>query len=256
MAWQLSGRSIELCNCRMLCPCWLGPEGQPDQGWCGGAFAFDIQRGSSDGVDLRGTKVALSFVWPGNFFGGNGTARCYIGDDARTEQLRALEAIFTGKKGRPVGAVVGSRSQQLAADRGNEDRDRLGRFAVPERGKRGAGETDAVEGPGRTPSARGRRRRPGCISAGQHGFGQQQGQPVVGSRAARVARRFGNPPPIQLERLIGVAARPESGARVQASRTPAQLRAVCGRVGVQRPDSRSRAHQSHVTASAGFLDLR
>ena len=99
MAWQLSGRSMELCNCKMLCPCWLGPEGQPDQGWCGGAFAFDIQRGSSDSVDLGGTKVALSFVWPGNFFGGNGTARCYIGDDAKPEQRRELEAIFTGKKG-------------------------------------------------------------------------------------------------------------------------------------------------------------
>jgi hypothetical protein len=96
----------------MLCPCWLGPEGQPDQGWCGGAFAFDIQRGSSDSVDLSGTKVALSFVWPGNFFGGNGTARCYIGDDAKIEQRRELEAIFTGKKGgllAPLwGAVVSS----------------------------------------------------------------------------------------------------------------------------------------------------
>jgi hypothetical protein len=83
----------------MLCPCWLGPEGQPDEGWCGGTFAFDIQRGSSEGVDLSGTKVALSFLWPGNFFGGNGTARCYIGDDAKLEQRRELEGIFTGKKG-------------------------------------------------------------------------------------------------------------------------------------------------------------
>src|SRR5688572_1105186 len=99
MAWELSGRSLELCNCNMLCPCWLGPDGKPDQGWCGGAFAFDIQRGSADGVDLGGTKVALAFVWPGNFFAGNGTARCYVGDDAKPDQRRELEAIFTGKKG-------------------------------------------------------------------------------------------------------------------------------------------------------------
>jgi hypothetical protein len=83
----------------MLCPCWLDPEGQPDQGWCGGAFAFDIQRGSSDGVDLSGTRAALAFEWPGNFFGGDGTARLYIGDNAKPEQGRELEAIFTGKKG-------------------------------------------------------------------------------------------------------------------------------------------------------------
>jgi hypothetical protein len=83
----------------MFCPCWLGPEGQPDQGWCGAALAFDIQRGSSDGTELGGTKVALAVEWPGNFFGGNGTARLYIGNNAIAEQRRELEAIFTGKKG-------------------------------------------------------------------------------------------------------------------------------------------------------------
>jgi len=63
MAWQLPGRSMELCSCKMLCPCWLGPEGVPDQGWCGGALGFDIERGSSDGVDLSGTRVALAAEW-------------------------------------------------------------------------------------------------------------------------------------------------------------------------------------------------
>ena len=99
MSWQLSGRSLELCNCRMLCPCWLGPEGQPDQGWCGGGFAFDIERGSSDGVDLSGVQVALGLMWPGNFFGGSGTARLYLCDTASDDQRRELEGIFTGKKG-------------------------------------------------------------------------------------------------------------------------------------------------------------
>jgi hypothetical protein len=99
MAWQLSGRSMELCNCKMLCPCWLGPEGTPDEGWCAGAFGFDIERGSSDGVDLSGTKVALAAEWPGNFFGGGGIARLYIGDSASDAQRRELEAIFSGKKG-------------------------------------------------------------------------------------------------------------------------------------------------------------
>jgi hypothetical protein len=83
----------------MLCPCWLGPDGKPDEGWCGGALGFDIQRGTSDGVDLGGTKVALAAEWPGNFFGGNGTARLYLEESASREQRRELEAIFSGKKG-------------------------------------------------------------------------------------------------------------------------------------------------------------
>lgn len=111
MAWQVSGRSVELCNCHMLCPCWLGPEGKPDQGWCGAALGFDIQRGSSDGVDLGGTRVALAAEWPGNFFGGNGTARLYLDERASAEQRRELEAIFSGRKGGVLeglwGAVIG-----------------------------------------------------------------------------------------------------------------------------------------------------
>jgi hypothetical protein len=83
----------------MLCPCWLGPEGPPDQGWCGGAFAFDIREGNSDGVDLGGTKVALTAEWPGNFFGGNGTLRVYVDEGASAEQRRELEGIFSGNKG-------------------------------------------------------------------------------------------------------------------------------------------------------------
>ena len=97
MGWQASGRSVELCNCNMLCPCWLGPEGKPDEGWCG--------------ADLGGTKVALTAGWPGNFFGGNGTARLYVDEGASPEQRRELEAIFSGKKGGVLeglwGAVIG-----------------------------------------------------------------------------------------------------------------------------------------------------
>jgi len=99
MAWQVSGRSVELCSCNMLCPCWLGPEGKPDQGWCGGAFAFDIESGNSDGVDLSGSKVVLAAEWPGNFYAGNGTARLYLPDDKTQDQRQRLEAIFTGKNG-------------------------------------------------------------------------------------------------------------------------------------------------------------
>jgi hypothetical protein len=107
MAWRISGRSAELCSCKMMCPCWLGPEGEPDEGWCSGAFAFEIERGQSDGVDLSGTRVALAADWPGNFFDGNGTGRLYLDTRASDEQRRELEAIFGGKKGGMFEAVFG-----------------------------------------------------------------------------------------------------------------------------------------------------
>jgi hypothetical protein len=108
MAWSMRGRSMELCSCTMLCPCWLGPEVEPDQGWCSGVFAFDIQEGNSDGVDLGGSKVAFTGEWPANFFGGNGTARVYVDERASADQRRELEAIFSGKKGGHLEALFGA----------------------------------------------------------------------------------------------------------------------------------------------------
>lgn len=99
MSWNLSGRSMELCSCKALCPCWLGPEGEPDQEWCGAVFGFDIESGSSDGVSLANTKVVITAHWPENFFSGNGSARLYIDSAASADQQRELEAIFHGRKG-------------------------------------------------------------------------------------------------------------------------------------------------------------
>jgi hypothetical protein len=31
MAWNIKGTMIEFCSCRVLCPCWLGPDTKPDQ---------------------------------------------------------------------------------------------------------------------------------------------------------------------------------------------------------------------------------
>jgi hypothetical protein len=92
----------------MMCPCWLGPDGIPDNGWCSGALGFDIERGQSDDVDLGGTRVAFTADWPGNIFGGDATARLYIDDSASPAQGRELEAIFLGRKGGFLAGVMGA----------------------------------------------------------------------------------------------------------------------------------------------------
>lgn len=112
MSWQVSGRSMELCSCSAFCPCWLGPEGKPDQEWCSGIFGFEVESGNSDGIDLAGGKVVFMAHWPGNFFGGNGRARLFVDDAASADQQRELEAIFSGRKGGLLeglfGAVISS----------------------------------------------------------------------------------------------------------------------------------------------------
>jgi hypothetical protein len=136
MAWQVSGDMFELCSCNILCPCWLGPETKPDKGWCSGVLAFDIQRGAVEGVDVAGRKVVLAAEWPGNFFGGNGTARLYIDDRANADQRRELEAVFTGRKGGFLeglfGAVISrwlaAQTTEININRNGSISIRVGRF--------------------------------------------------------------------------------------------------------------------------------
>ncbi len=98
MAWSLSGQMMELCNCKMICPCTLGPA-EPDEGSCSGALLFDIRTGASDGVDLGGCKAAVGLEMPKDFASGDITGRLYINEGASAGQRRELEAIFQGKKG-------------------------------------------------------------------------------------------------------------------------------------------------------------
>ncbi len=99
MAWHVSGRSLDLCSCKMWCPCWLGPEIEPDEGWCAHTFGFEIREGISDGIDLGGTIIAITGEWPANFYAGGGRARVYLSDTTSEDQQRELEAIFSGQKG-------------------------------------------------------------------------------------------------------------------------------------------------------------
>ena len=156
MSWKISGQSMEMCNCKMLCPCWLGPEVAPDEGWCGGSFGFDIQTGNSDGIDLSGTVVAFVAEWPGNFFEGNGSARLYFDDSASAEQRGALEKIFSGHDGGPLeplfGAVISkwlpSQVVQLNIDWGEAPSFRVGDIgkATLKRLKDGTGRATRVTG--------------------------------------------------------------------------------------------------------------
>lgn len=99
MTWHVSGRSLDLCSCKMWCPCWLGPEIEPDEGWCAHTFGFEIREGNSDGVDLGGATIAITGEWPANFYAGGGRARVYLSETTSEDQQRELEAIFSGKKG-------------------------------------------------------------------------------------------------------------------------------------------------------------
>src|ERR1043165_8518519 len=52
MAYELEGELLEVCNCNVLCPCWIGED--PDNGTCDAVLAYHITKGAIDGVDVAG----------------------------------------------------------------------------------------------------------------------------------------------------------------------------------------------------------
>jgi hypothetical protein len=115
MAYHLEGRLLEVCNCRVLCPCWIGED--PDRGTCDTIVAWHFDKGSIDGVDVGGTTIAVLAHVPGNILQGNWRAAVYIDDKASPKQEEALLKVYTGKLGGPVAELVSLIGEVVSVER-------------------------------------------------------------------------------------------------------------------------------------------
>jgi hypothetical protein len=104
VAYHLEGRLLEVCNCRVLCPCWIGED--PDNGTCDTIVSWHFDKGTIDGVDVSGTTIAVIAHVPGNILKGNWRAAVYVSDTATKQQEEALLKVYTGKLGGPVADLV------------------------------------------------------------------------------------------------------------------------------------------------------
>src|SRR3954471_21357651 len=100
MPYHLEGRLLEVCDCRVLCPCWIGED--PDYKTCDTIIAWQFDKGTVDGVDVSGCTLAMFAHVPGNILQGNWTAAVYVDDKASAAQEAALLGVYTGQKGGPV----------------------------------------------------------------------------------------------------------------------------------------------------------
>ncbi len=100
MSYHLEGRLLEVCNCNVLCPCWIGEN--PDNGTCDTIIAWRIDKGTVDGVDVGGNTIAAVAHVPGNILEGNWRAAIYVDDKASPKQEEALLKVYTGQAGGPV----------------------------------------------------------------------------------------------------------------------------------------------------------
>lgn len=104
MAYQLDGRILEVCDCGVLCPCWIGEDA--DNGTCDAVVAYHIDSGKIDGVDVTGRTIALIGHIPGNILQGNWKELLVVDDGASQEQQDALVNAWTGKLGGPLGDLA------------------------------------------------------------------------------------------------------------------------------------------------------
>jgi hypothetical protein len=99
MAYHLEGRLLEVCNCRVLCPCWIGED--PDYKTCDTIVAYHFDKGNVDGVDIAGRTIALLAHVPGNILLGNWTAAVYLDDGASPAQEKGAARRLHRPEGRP-----------------------------------------------------------------------------------------------------------------------------------------------------------
>lgn len=115
MTYQLEGSILEVCDCDVLCPCWIGEN--PDNGTCQSALVYHIDKGTIDGVDVSGLTYAIAAFIPGNVLQGNFKAVRYVDDRASTEQEAALLAAFRGEKGGPLRDLANLVGEEVAVHR-------------------------------------------------------------------------------------------------------------------------------------------
>ncbi len=115
MAYTLEGQLLEVCTCKVLCPCWIGED--PDFGICDGTLAWKIEKGTIDGVDVSGLSICLLAHIPGNILQGNWRVVVYVDENASAEQEKALLDVYTGKLGGPVADFAQLVGEVVAVER-------------------------------------------------------------------------------------------------------------------------------------------
>jgi hypothetical protein len=115
MSYELEGTLLEVCNCNVLCPCWIGED--PDPGTCDAVVAWHVDRGTVNGLDVSGRTVALLGYIPGNILQGNWKAALFVDDGASGEQQEALVDAFSGKLGGPLADTASLIGEVVSVER-------------------------------------------------------------------------------------------------------------------------------------------
>lgn len=132
MPWNLSGTYLESCNCDVVCPCTTsGLTAPADNDRCQVTFAFHVERGDVDGVDVSDHSVVVFADAPRVMADGGWQVALYIDASADDSQADALGKVFSGQVGGPMAALTPLVGEVLGVERAPVDyRDDGRRHAV------------------------------------------------------------------------------------------------------------------------------
>lgn len=103
MSYSIGGDYFEACNCNITCRCIYGTPFDGEA--CDGFFAWHIEKGRKDPVDLSDLAVAMARHRPRDLTKDRWLVELYLDERARPEQAEALEMIFGGSAGGHIGDI-------------------------------------------------------------------------------------------------------------------------------------------------------
>jgi hypothetical protein len=115
MPYELNGDLLEVCTCKILCPCWVGED--PDEEYCHSLNSWHVRRGHVGGLDVSGLTFATLNHIPGNVLKGNWRIVAFIDDKATKGQEEALKNVFLGRLGGPCADLASLYGEIAAVER-------------------------------------------------------------------------------------------------------------------------------------------
>ena len=115
MPYNLEGQLLEVCDCNVLCPCWIGEDA--DNGTCDAIVAYHINKGSINDTDVSGLNFAIGAHIPGNIMQGNWRIIAFVDERATKQQEEGILGVWTGKLGGPVADLAKLVGEVLSVQR-------------------------------------------------------------------------------------------------------------------------------------------
>jgi hypothetical protein len=116
MAYTLDGQLLEVCTCKILCPCWVGEPPDGD-GTCHSINSWHVEKGEINGIDVSGLTIAGVNHIPGPVLQGGWRVVYFVDDRATPAQHDVLVRVWTGKLGGPVADLTNLYGEIVAVEK-------------------------------------------------------------------------------------------------------------------------------------------